>query len=109
LYSLAGSRYDPSRASETAYQQAWLAFQEIQGLFEPSTPALSNVRPQRSLARYLRSSDAVRTLVRRHGIRRADRPQEPFVINILVDGKQDTANTKFRPSAHLPFAFATPS
>jgi hypothetical protein len=108
LEQLAGQRFDPTR-NDAPYAAAWRAFQAIEGLFAETPPSLDRTRPQSSLAAYFADRDAVHRYVRRHGLKRADRPAEPFPIHAVTDGKQAVSNTKWWvPSSQFPFFFHDP-
>jgi phosphatidylserine/phosphatidylglycerophosphate/cardiolipin synthase-like enzyme len=104
-----GDRYNPARASESDYQQVWLAYQKLQNLFENEDLDLRATQPRASLAEYIANYDRMQTFVRRHGRKREDDPAQPFPINIIVDGKQDLMNLHFiRPNARFPFVYSDP-
>lgn len=110
LFAKAGAKYDGSRAGDSAYRAAWDAFRNLESMFTGTSPSLERVRPRPSLAAYIQSRDALQTLVRRHGARRADRPEEPLPINIVTDGKQNLNNIKwFRLSRTVPFIYSDPA
>lgn len=110
LLAKAGAKYDGSRAGEPAYRAAWEAFRVVESMFTVSSPTLEQVRPRSSLAAYIQSRAALQTLVRRHGARRADRPEQPLPINIVTDGKQNLNNIKwFRLSRSFPFVYSDPA
>jgi phosphatidylserine/phosphatidylglycerophosphate/cardiolipin synthase-like enzyme len=94
LRSHAGRRYDRRNLSP-AHHGAWRAYQLIEGLFAKRTPALNRVHPRRALRDYVEDPEALRRLVRRTGLRRADRPREPFAVNIVADAKQNLSNIRF--------------
>jgi phosphatidylserine/phosphatidylglycerophosphate/cardiolipin synthase-like enzyme len=86
-----GIRYDRHRRS-IASDRAWLAYQQIEALFSDRPPPLNQVRPRRALRDYCEDPDALRRFVRRVGARRADRPAEPFFINVVADAKRNLSN-----------------
>jgi phosphatidylserine/phosphatidylglycerophosphate/cardiolipin synthase-like enzyme len=94
LLAHAGARYDPRHASP-AHHDAWRAYQQIEALFSDRTLPLDRVRPRRAIRDYCEDPAALRRLVRRAGLRRADRPGEPFAINIVADAKQNLSNIRF--------------
>jgi phosphatidylserine/phosphatidylglycerophosphate/cardiolipin synthase-like enzyme len=94
LRAHAGARYDPRHPSP-AHHDAWRAYQLIEALFADRTPSLDRVQPRRAIRDYCEDPDALRRLVRRAGLRRADRPDEPFPINIVADAKQNLSNLRF--------------
>ena len=103
-----GTRYDPRRRSP-AYDQAWQAYQQIDALFDDRRPALEDVRPRRALREYCEDADALRRLVRRAGLRRADRADEPFPINIVADAKQNLFNIRMGEHSEVfPHVFMEP-
>jgi phosphatidylserine/phosphatidylglycerophosphate/cardiolipin synthase-like enzyme len=109
LYSTAGTGYDQHRKSEARYQQAWEVYRELQALFDERVPELKDIRPQPSLADYLRDRSRVQRFIRRFGLKRTDAPERPFDLNILVDGKQDLGKVRWlRPSTELPYVYSYP-
>lgn len=87
-------------------RQAWRL---IAGLFadRPLAPGGVTFRP--SLADYCEDAAALRRFVRRVGLRRADRPDEPFPISIVADGKQIFFNLSWgERSEQFPYAVTEP-
>jgi phosphatidylserine/phosphatidylglycerophosphate/cardiolipin synthase-like enzyme len=106
LYNIAGRHYDPARRFDPAYSEIWQIFRDLQSLFEEDRPKLENTKPQPSLAEYLKDRSHVQRFVGRYGLKRRSASEEPFDINIVVDGKQNIS--WFRPSTQFPFAYADP-
>jgi len=103
-----GTRYDPRRSSP-AYDRAWQAYQQIETLFSDRPLALKDVRPKPALGDYIEDPDALRRLVRRLGLRRADRPEESFPINIITDAKQNLFNIRMGERSEVfPYVFMEP-
>jgi hypothetical protein len=74
---------------------ALVAFQQVEALFADRAPPLDGVRPRRALRDYCEDPDALRRFVRRFGLRRADRPADPFEINVVADAKHNFFNLRF--------------
>jgi phosphatidylserine/phosphatidylglycerophosphate/cardiolipin synthase-like enzyme len=110
LEAIAGTRYDRARAAhDSAYSAAWRAFQAIEALFAEDPPALERTHPQPTLAAYFAERSAVHRYVRRYGLRRADRPNDPFPIHAVTDGKQAVSNVHWwQPTSQFPFFFHDP-
>ena len=88
-------------------ETAWRALQQVETLFADRAPPLDRVRPRRALRDYCEDPDGLRRFVRRFGLRRADRPADPFEINIVADAKQNIFNVRMgEPSQQFPY-FAT--
>ena len=111
LWEIAGEEYveeaevpdDPARA------KAWEAFRRIQTLFKKEIPSKDDVRRRQSLADYLGDGDDLRRFVSRYGARRADEPQTPLPIHIIVDGKQSSfINASLGFSTTAPFFLDQP-
>lgn len=110
LRAITGDRYLAERAQQPRYQQAWEAFQALESLTTSTPVALARTKPQNSVSDYIRSNQALRTLVQNHGLRRASNPQLPFSINIIADGKQNLNNIHwFRFSRSFPFLYSDPA
>jgi phosphatidylserine/phosphatidylglycerophosphate/cardiolipin synthase-like enzyme len=92
LYAKTGRRYDHRREGEAGYLEAWQTYRELQGMFEEDMPSLKQTRPQRSLAAYVKSQGNVQRFVNRYGLKRGDRPDRPFDVNIITEGKRDVWN-----------------
>ncbi len=92
IYAKSGARYDRRRVAEPGYQEAWQFYRELQGLFEEQTPELQSTKPRRSLGDFVKKPANVRRFVDRYGLRRSDRPAQPFEANIITEGKRDTWN-----------------
>jgi len=108
LAGLAGSRDEAGTASPERLR-ARQAYRHIAALFAdgPVTPGASPVRA--SLAAYSGDAVAVRRFVRRVGLRRADRPDEPFPISIVADGKQPFFNMSWgQRSEQFPYVLTEP-
>jgi len=106
LYNIAGRHYNPARRFDPAYSEVWGIFRDLQSLFEEDRPKLENTKPQLSLAEYLKDRSNVQRFVGRYGLKRRSASEEPFDINIVVDGKQNI--NWFRPSTQFPYAYADP-
>jgi hypothetical protein len=108
LRAAAGPRYDSGHPSR-AHHDAWRAYQLIEALFSARTPRLDRVRPRDALRDYCEDPDALRRLVRRAGLRRADRPDELFAVNIVADAKQNLSNIRFgERSGQFPYFVMEP-
>jgi hypothetical protein len=108
LHDLVGARYDRRRGSP-ATDRAWLAYQQIEALFAQRLPELGQVRPRLALREYCEDADALRRFVRRVGLRRADRPDEPFTINVVADSKQNFSNLRWgERSQQFPYFITEP-
>jgi phosphatidylserine/phosphatidylglycerophosphate/cardiolipin synthase-like enzyme len=108
LLEQTGSRYDRRRRS-AEYDRAWQAYRQIEALFADRTPSLEKVRPRRALRDYCEDAAALRRFVRRVGLRRADRPDEPFPINIVTDAKQNLFNIKWGERSQVfPYVITEP-
>lgn len=108
LAAVAGAHFDPADARE-AHARAWQVYARIDALFaeRPSTPA--TVRPRRALRDWVEDTGALRRFVHRYGRRRADRPDQPFPIAIVADGKQNVFNVRWgEPSQQFPFVVTEP-
>ncbi len=108
LVALTGPR-DETGAASPERLQAWQAHRHIATLFSegPLSPGGTPIRD--SLADYAGSAAAVRRFVRRVGLRRADRPDEPFPITIVADGKQPFFNMSWgQRSEQFPYALTEP-
>jgi phosphatidylserine/phosphatidylglycerophosphate/cardiolipin synthase-like enzyme len=104
----AGSRYDGRHASP-AYHEAWRAYQLIEALFAERVPPMNNVRPRRAIRDYCEKPEALRRLVRRVGLRRADRPELAFTVNIVADAKQNLSNIRLgERSGQFPYFVMEP-
>jgi phosphatidylserine/phosphatidylglycerophosphate/cardiolipin synthase-like enzyme len=104
----AGSRYD-RRHTSPAHHDAWHAYQLIEALFAERTPPLHRVRPRSALRDYCEDPDALRRLVRRAGLKRADVPHEAFPINIVADAKQNLSNIRLgQRSEQFPYFLMEP-
>jgi phosphatidylserine/phosphatidylglycerophosphate/cardiolipin synthase-like enzyme len=108
LLQVTGPRYTSSRHS-AVYERAWRAYQQVESLFAERAPSLLEVRPRRALRDYYEDADALRRLVRRFGLRRADRPGEPLPINIVADAKQNMFNIRLgERSQQFPYFVTEP-
>ena len=108
LAAAAGARFDPADVGE-AHARAWQAYARIDALFaeRPSTPG--TVHPRRALRDWVEDAGALRRFVHRYGRRRADRPDQPFPIAIVADGKQNVFNVRWgEPSQQFPFVVTEP-
>lgn len=108
LRSQAGRHYD-RRHPSPAHHDARRAYQLIETLFSERPPPLNRIRPRGALRDYCEDPDALRRLVRRTGLRRADRPDEPFPVNIIADAKQNLSNIRFgERSGQFPYFLMEP-
>lgn len=101
--------HDEAGAASPALRHAWQAYRHIAALFAdgPLGPGAPPARA--SLADYTGDAAAVRRFVRRVGLRRADRPGEPFPISIVADGKQPFFNMSWgQRSEQFPYVLTEP-
>lgn len=108
LLKQTGTRYRAGRGTPES-DRAWHAYQGLEALFAARPPALGDVRPRRALRDYCEDPDALRRLVRRVGLRRTDRPTEPFPVNIVADAKQNIFNLRLgERSEQFPYFVTEP-
>ena len=108
LLERAGDFHDPADASPE-YQRAWRAYQRLEELFADRRVPLFDVRPRRALRDYIDDPDALRRLISRFGLTRADRPGEPLAINVVADSKQIFSNLHTdQPSGYFPYVGSDP-
>ncbi len=108
LAALTGPR-DEAGAASPERLAAWQAYRHIAALFSegPLGPGGTPIRA--ALADYAADAAAVRRFVRRVGLRRADRPDEPFPISIVADAKQTFFNISWgQRSEQFPYALTEP-
>ena len=85
------------------------AYQRIAALFAEGPGSEGEIARRVSLAGFSESAAAVRRFVRRVGLRRADRPDEPFPISIVADGKQPFFNMHWgQRSEQFPYVLTEP-
>ncbi len=93
---------EPAPAGQQAYQR-------IAALFADGPAPEGGTASRASLADFSESGAAVRRFVRRVGLRRADRPAEPFPISIVADGKQPFFNMHWgQRSEQFPYLLTEP-
>lgn len=96
LRAKTGSRYNKRRENEPAYREAWEAYRALDSLFEEHAPGLRDVHPRRSLAEYVKRRAATQRFIRRYGLKRADAPDAPLDINVVMEGKRDSWNLYYK-------------
>ncbi len=96
VYEKAGKHYNPRRAEEPGYREAWQLYAELGSLFDGKPREVAQARPRLALADYVRPSSAVRWFVRRHGLTAPGAAQTPFEVNVVTEGKRDTWNLLFK-------------
>ncbi len=108
LVALTGRREEAEPSVESR-DRAGRAARHIAALFAAGPLAPGGLPARPSLADYCADADALRRFVRRVGLRRADRPEEPFPISIVADGKQIFFNMSWgQRSEQFPYAVTEP-
>lgn len=100
---------DEAGAAPPERLRAWQAYRHIAALFAEGPLSAGGTPTHASLAGYSENAAAVRRFVRRVGLRRADRPGEPFPISIVADGKQPFFNMSWgQRSEQFPYVLTEP-
>jgi phosphatidylserine/phosphatidylglycerophosphate/cardiolipin synthase-like enzyme len=106
LYELAESSVATAHGEGIRAREA---YQRIEALFASRPPDARQVQRRRALRDYVEDPDNLRRFVRRVGLKRHDRPDEPFPINIVADSKQTFFNIHPRErSPYFPYLASDP-